>query len=446
MNKRILKLSSLGLLALFTSQVYASGYKLEFQSAATLGDAGDAAVVEDAGTNWYNSAGLVYLPLQVAMSTIDVYAPTVFHGTVSAPSTLNQFGPPISALASNFAATGTASSHPNSILPAMHIAMPLNDCIALGFSAVPAWGFTEDYGESSMLRYNLTRVYTKTMDIAPSLAWKINNQWSLGIGPDIHYFSAQSKTHVRTESIAPLLIGTASDSISRFTANDWAYGGHFGILFRMNDATRIGFNYRSKLNMHLDGWSIFGLNQLNNEDLIFQTNTFRLPVPLPATSTLSVYHDMNPCWALMGTVAYDQWNSIQNYHARNYIQPPLPTNPSGILPDVTAPQKMHNTFDLSVGTRYKINEKILLRASFKYEPTPTSSSFRYVNFPDGIKYGFQIGSRYQATPKVALDILYGHVFIKSTHIHDVNPVTNAVATGHQTSSVDLLGGQLVWSL
>lgn len=448
MSKRITKLSSLGFLALFASQVYASGYKMEFQSASTLSDAGDAAVVEDAGTNWYNSAGLVYLPMQVAMSTIDVYAPTVFHGSVSAPSTLNQFGPPISDFASNFSATGTASSHPNSVIPAMHLAYPMNDCIALGISFVPAWGFTEDYGENSMLRYNLTRVYTKTMDISPSLAWKINSQWSVGIGPDIHYFSAQSKTHVRTQSVAPLILGfgTVNDSISRFTANDWAYGGHLGILFRMDDATRIGFNYRSKLMMHLDGFSSFGLDQVNNEDMVFQTNTFQLPIPLPATSSLSVYHDMNPCWALMGTIAYDQWSSIQNYHAKNYIQPPTPDNPSGIIPNVIVPQKMHNTVDVSFGTRYKLNEKILLRASFKYEPTPTSSSYRYVNFPDGIKYGFQIGSRYQATNKVALDIIYGHVFVRSTHINDVNPVTNAVATGYQRTSINLLGGQLVWNL
>jgi long-subunit fatty acid transport protein len=48
-----------GVMTSWSLQAAASGYKLEFQSAATLADSGDAAVVEDAGTNWYNSAGLV---------------------------------------------------------------------------------------------------------------------------------------------------------------------------------------------------------------------------------------------------------------------------------------------------------------------------------------------------------------------------------------------------
>lgn len=118
---KLFKLSTLGLLALLSSQAYSSGYRVEFQSASVLADAGEAAVVEDAGTNWYNSAGLVYLPLQAAFSYIDVYAPTRFSGNVNAPSTLNQLGLPASAFANNFTANGSASSHPNSFLPAIHL-------------------------------------------------------------------------------------------------------------------------------------------------------------------------------------------------------------------------------------------------------------------------------------------------------------------------------------
>lgn len=439
---KIFRLSALSLLIFLSSQAHSSGYRVEFQSASVLADAGEAAVVEDAGTNWYNAAGLVYMPLQVASSGIDVYAPTKFSGTVNAPSTLNQLGFPASAFASNYTATGSASAHPNSVLPAIHFAAPIAPGIAVGFTMAPAFGFTEDYGEASILRYNLTRVYTKTIDLSPSIAFQITPQWSIGFGPDAHYFSAQSKTHVRTESTNPLIVPTVGDSISRFSVNDWAYGGHIGILYKHDEHTRVGLNYRSKLMMHLDGYSDFGLDQVS----FFETNQFQLPIALPASTTLSIYHDMTPCWALMGTIAYDQWSSIQNYHARNYIQPSAGNPLESSLIDVTVPQHMHNTVDLSMGTHFKINEKLMLRASFKYEPTPTVNSYRYVNFPDGIKYGIQVGSRYQATKKVALDFIYGHVFVKQGHINDVNPATGATAVGHFHTDINLLGGQLVWNL
>src|SRR5688572_27761079 len=69
-------------------QAHAAGYRLEFQSASVLADAGEAAVVEDASTNWYNSAGLVYLPQQLAISGMQMYQVSKFSGTATTPSPL----------------------------------------------------------------------------------------------------------------------------------------------------------------------------------------------------------------------------------------------------------------------------------------------------------------------------------------------------------------------
>src|SRR5438094_6647890 len=118
-KRKIISLSVLGFIAALSSEANAAGYKLEFQSVSVLADAGEAAVVEDAGTNWYNAAGLVNLPQQLVYSAIDVYAPTTFTGTTTAPSV---FGPAFS-----FRAVGSASSHPNTILPAIHYSIPVLD-------------------------------------------------------------------------------------------------------------------------------------------------------------------------------------------------------------------------------------------------------------------------------------------------------------------------------
>ena len=309
--KKFMVFSGLGIMTAFTSQTYASGFRMEFQSASVLADAGDAAVVEDASTNWYNSAGLIMLPRQAVFSLVDVYAPTSFFGTVSAPSTLSTLPPPVNLLGSNFLATGGASSHQNHPIPAFHLSFPINERFSAGFSMVAAWGLSEDYGENSILRYNLTRIYTKSIDLEPSIAMKINDQWSIGLGPDFHYFSAISKSHVRTEGAPPY--GTVGDSIERFSADSWNYGGHAGILFRPSERTRIGLNYRTQIVMDLGGYADFKLNQGDS----YETNTFRLRFTLPPTTTLSLYHEVTPRWAMMGTLAYDQWSALRDYHAQD---------------------------------------------------------------------------------------------------------------------------------
>lgn len=421
--KRIFKLTALGCLTALPLYGYASGYRMEFQSTSTLADGGDAAVVEDAGTNWYNSAGLVLLPEQIVLSTIHIYDKTIFSGTASAPATVPFFR-------SNFLASGKATSYGNIDVPALHFSYPIcHGQYAFGFSIVPAWGLMQDYGEKSLVRYDVTRIFTKSLNISPSFAMKINDQFSFGIGPDFHYWRLTERNHSRTEALTP------ADSISRITGDDWGYGAHAGILFRNGDWTRIGLNYRTKVVMNLQGYSDYAFNN----DGSFETGNFKLNVPLPATTSLSVYQAITPCWALMGTVAYDQWSTLRDLHGKNYV------TPTGLI-DVTLEQKYRNTFDFSLGTHYKLTDALLLRGSVKYEQTPTVDSFRNVDFPDGEKLGINVGLRYQINCKAALDLLYAHVFTRTVPINFTSPVTFASVHGTSDTIVDLFGAQIVWNI
>lgn len=407
-------LVGIGVLAAFSANVHASGYRIEFQSASVMADSGEAAVVEDAGTNWYNSAGLVYIPQQLVFSAIDVYTASVFSGTATAPGIF----------ATDFSATGHASTHPNNIIPAFHYSYPINDCLAVGVSTVPAWGLTEDFGGHSIVRYNLENISSRTLDIAPSIAWKVNTQWSVGVGPNIHYMSLQSTVSNN------VLAG----STSKFSANSVNFGGHVGVLFRYDDATRVGLNYRSKIVQSLEGDSTYeGVGQPSAK-----TTNFKITLPLPPSTTFSVYHDFTPTLAFMGTVAYDQWSVATYYRGYNYAGTAV--NP------VILTQKMHNTFDFGVGTHYKYSDVLMLRANVKYEPTPTNNAYRDLSFPDGSKLGFQIGSRYQYSQKLAFDFLYGHVFTRSTPIHGLNPATGAQVNGNLKTTIDLVGAQMIYNI
>lgn len=430
-HRKIVSSCVLGLMTAWSCQAQAAGYRLEFQSAATLADSGDAAVVEDAGTNWYNSAGLVYIPQQLALSGIEVYQHTKFSGTVTAPTAP---GIPAGAIPGSFNLTSTTNSYPNAFLPAIHYAYPFKERWAAGLSIVPAWGLMEDYG-NAFLRYNLNRIYTKTIDVAPSLALRINDQWSVGLGPDFHYFAVQSNNAVRTQPL-----GTPADSASRYSADHWNEGWHAGLLFRLNDTTRLGLNYRSRIVMHLQGYSSFTLNGVSN----FETNQFKVNIPLPPTTSFSVYHDMTPQWAMMGTVSYDQWGIVNAYNASNYQS--ITTAGAPVLIAASSPQNMTNTFDWGLGTHYQLNKEWMLRANVKYEPTPTNNANRDVNFPDGDKLGVQIGARYQINKKLMLDLVYGHVFVRQTPINLTNAVTTVATNGHVNTSINLAGAQLVWNI
>ncbi len=425
---KIVTLSALGLTAALSSQTYAGGYKLEFQSPSVLADAGEAAVVEDAGTNWYNSAGLVYLPRQFVGGLTDVYQETRFKGTATAPS-------PISGFPGYANMNAKASSYPNAILPALHYNLPFKDRYAVGLSIVPAWGLMENYGENSAVRYNLNKISTKTIDVAPSFAMKLTDHWSFGVGPDFHYFSIQSRSHAFTQPI------TLGDSLSRYNANNWGRGWHAGLLFRVNDATRVGFNYRSKIVMNMTGGGNFTLNDTAS----FQNDQFKVSIPLPPVMTLSLYREINSVWAVMGTATYEQWSLIKYYYGQNFQQPPTAASPTGRV-NVVLPQGFTDTIDLGVGAHYKWNEQWLLRGSLKLVGTPTRDAYRALSFPDAKKLGINLGARYQVNKKVAVDMIAAHVFTNQVHINDVNPASGATTIGHVNTGINLVGAQVVWDI
>lgn len=408
--------------------IYASGYRLEFQSASVAADQGDAAVIEDASTNWYNAAGLPLLPQQVIVSLFDVYHRVEFNGTARAPNIAFSSLPA-------YVASGTATSNTNILLPAIHYVLPIDHDWSIGLSVLSAWDLKEDFDEDSLVRYNGTRIHTKSIDVSPSVGWRINDNWSFGLGPDFHYFSILNDFAINTR--APGLI----DSLSHFTGDEWTNGAHVGFLYQFNPCLRFGLNYRTRLIEHLSGHSNFDGKRAHlpppanfNED-----EKFKLRLVLPAVTTLSAYWGISPIWAVMASINFEQWSEDRAYYATNFALLTRSTN-------LSYAHGFTNTWDFGLGTHYTWNDRWIFKGSIKYLQTPTHTLNRDMLFPDGSKLSLQVGAHYQYNSHVGMDGVYGHVFIKTEGIHAVNPVTDATLSGHSRSHADFLGANFVWTI
>lgn len=436
MLKKGMGLSSLGILALLTTQVYAAGYKVEFQSASTFADGGDAAVVDDASTNWYNAAGLVLLPQQLVVANTLVYAPATFSGTAVAPNVLATPRVPIPP----FVGTGRASSHTTVDLPAFHYAYPIDASWSLGFSAVPAWGLIENYGQHSLVRYTGYSIYSKSMDLEPSVAWRFNNNWSFGIGPDFHYFSSSTDFAINT------MVGSLGlvDSLEHYSGQDWAFGAHAGVLFQWGPCIRVGLNYRSKLVERLEGDSAFdGVTGHLPPGSSFTSHNFVFRVPLPPVTTLSGYWAITPALAVLGTVEYEQWGILQNINVTGLASL---TPAGGVAVNTSLAQLYSNTWDFAIGTKYSWSDEIILRGSLKYLGTPTDNRVRTPLFPDAEKLGLQLGGHYQYNRYLGFDAAYGHAWFRTVPIHADNPVSGAFSDGRTRGSADIFSAGMVWTL
>lgn len=405
-------------LASFSTQSIASDFNIPFINAADLGNmyAGWAAEAKDASTDFTNPAGLTELHHQQLVATmVGVMGSTKFTGTTTTPL----FPTPPE--------TGTASSKLRGLLPSLYYAAPLSEKIVFGFGETVPFALGTNYAKDSIVRYAATRSQIAVIDVGPSLGYKINDAFSVGFGVDI-----QRLTFTLNHMYGPPL--SFPDSEVQNTYAGWGYGWHGGILYKVLPTTRLGLSYNSMTMFHTSGPStLFG-----SPNASFRITDQKANAALPARAQLSAYHDINPQWAVMGTLFYTNWSTLNQLTLRNVLLP------NGSAMPITIPFEYHNTFDYSVGVNYKKDEKWLFRTGVQFMNTPSNNRDRSVVDPVGSGVIVGIGAHYQQNKTLEYDIGYAHGFLQNTDMNYATPLSTA--TGHSSQNTNFLGVQLNWNI
>jgi long-chain fatty acid transport protein len=446
---------------------FASGFQLFEQNAVNLGDfaAGGAAIAEDASTAFYNPAGMTQLEgPQLVVGAI----PIITHVRVTGSDTLTPLVIPdifvpmsgVGAAAakadqvreSPFAVTefGTQKGGVTVPVPFFHFVTPLVPDLWFGLSIAAPFGLKTTYPETSYLRYSATLTELQTIDISPSLGWAVTNRLSVGLGFDPQYSLAKLNNVVSSPVLAAILGEpvNALDTTSTNKGHGWGYGWHGGLLYNFDSNTRIGVNYHSETKLTLQGSSRFcgALTGLSGVDCV-KSHFLNANLHLPATTTISIFHWINPRWAILASAYYTQWDVFKDL-ALNKVAgltntiPAIPTTLS-----VNLPQNFHNTWREAVALNFVYSPRLLLRGGLGYDQTPTNDTDRSIRLPDDNRFGLSIGGNYVVNHDFNVDVGYTHYFIKNANINQTAIFDGLAATvnGVAHSSADLVGIQINWN-
>lgn len=430
-NKLVTALSIAGLLV-GSSHALAGAFQLWEQDAASVGNyhAGYAAAAYDASIAFYNPAGLTrFSEQQLVVSADSILTSFKYRGTI-AVNTVN----------SGLPQDVTAQGGGYSLVPAMHYVAPLSDVLAFGLSVDVPFGLKTSYGKSTILRYAATTTSVQVIDVSPVLSFKLGNGVSFGVGPDVQLMSGVFN------QVATL--GDAEqDSDGINSADDTGYGMHAGLMYEANENTRFGLSYHSQVVHHLTGTSKFTGPLADFFGIPIESSRAKVNITLPPYTALSAYHKLNSSFAVMGSVIFTQWNTIQNLVLQD-VSGIQNTDPSNSIV-VIIPQHFHNTFNFSVGSDYFVTDKITLRGGVGYDQTPVTDTYRNVQMPDNNRYVIALGSHFQTTPTIGLDIGWSHLFINKAHVIPPDQVTGDEITttnGSVTGGADVFAAQLVWDM
>lgn len=398
------------------STTFAGGFQTWMQSGESVGNyaAGAAASANDATITFYNPAGLTHIKQQdAAFSGLVKISSHQFRGQVT-PT------PAITGFTNN---SGTIQGGTTRFIPTILYAAPVSDKWGFGFTMTSPFTSNIDYGRNTYARYIITKNELYTLDLGPSIAYRIFKFLSIGAGFDAQYLRF-TYNQVETSSGS-----TTNDGINKNTLTNWAFGWNYGLLIEPIKNTRIGVSYRSRMNHNATGDSKF----------MSIRGRAKLHIELPPSTIFSVYHAFDDRFALMGTANFTHWRIMKRL---------VLTGASGIsgTNNITLLQNLRNTWRFILGGSFKPTDKFTLRAGAGYDQSPIKDHSRNLILPDSDRYLASLGCGYKLNKTMSVDFGYTHAFYKHRSISQSQLYGNeTLATlGSVYNSTDYFGLQFNW--
>lgn len=412
----------------FSAQSFAGAFQLWEESASSLGDyhAGAAAEANNASTVFYNPAGMSRINhQQVSTGAVLIDLKTRYDGGVfqNVGGTIVQTGQ----------TTASIPGDTSNIVPNFHYVLPLNDHWRLGMEATTPFGLSTNYNDfnsADNVEDLATKTELQTLNLNPSLSYLINRYLSVGAGFNAMYGQA---TYNNFGILAPLKNKLAG----------WGYGYNAGMLLQFTPETRLGLSYRSAVTIDAKGPSEFDFPG----DVSKSTVSARFP--LPPTTMMSIYHDVNSRLAIMASAFYTQWSCFHTLVIKNMAQL------TGTA-TVAINENYRDTWNLAIGSRYKFNQHIALEAGFGHDETPTQIPYRDIRLPDDNRYVASLGFNIHPSANFEWSMGWTHLFTGHTAINNsgglntekstIDPDLFSYGVGTVHSNVNLFGIQLTWNV
>jgi long-chain fatty acid transport protein len=381
----------------------ASGFQIWEQSAAGTGDyhAGGAAEANDAGTEFYNPAGMIRLN-RPEISVGGVYIPVsvAFNGTTGGSST-----------------NGYVHGDTKNLVPNLHFVYPfLQHKLAFGFGITTPFGLTTNYPNGNLgVAQGGTVTKVLTINVNPSLAYAITPKWSIGVGGDVLYGRATYNSMI-----------TASDPFTN-TLHDTALGWNAGTLYQVSPGLRFGVSYRSEIVLNAKGTSKSSVGGVNNN--------LRATLNLPATLTFSGFYNVTPKWDILGSAYHTQWDVFNNLVLRNTAFV------SGGA-DIAVHMNYKNSWNFALGAHYHYTKKMLFKFGLGYDLTPTRDRFRDIRLPGNNRIALAIGVHNDFTSNLGFDFGWVHLFAKKVAVNNTGSGLFITSAGLAKMSANVFGTQL----
>ncbi|WP_416189617.1 OmpP1/FadL family transporter [Neisseria sp. CCUG17229] len=473
MEKSLKKISLGVALAFAATAAQASGYHFGTQSVTAQSTANAAAAeAADASTIFYNPAGLTKLENHEITAAINAVAPHIKYS--DAEATYRNGG-------NVNGETGGKITDDIVIAPHVYGAYKVNDDVTVGVGMYVPFGSSTEYSKDSVLRHHLNQLGLTTIAVEPVVAYQFHPQHSIGVGAIAQYSTAELRKYADWDASGGVSEKAGFDATghadghAEVKGKDWGFGYQLAWMWDVNDRTRVGVNYRSKVshtlkgtadwyadgaavstpNPVLDGQSLYGA-------VIGQPTSLNAGKPLEGRGyvphekalvkivtpeSLSV-HGMYKATDKLNLFGDITWTRHSRFNKAELVF----ENTKNIGDDNKSDRTIitpnwRNTYKVAIGGSYQYSEPLQLRAGIAFDQSPVRGAESRLNtLPDGNRIWYSVGAKYQYRKNHVFDVAYSHIHINDTSFNAAastgdNVDSKGAATAKFNNYANILGVQ-----
>ncbi|MEQ5349225.1 long-chain fatty acid transporter FadL [Proteus sp. WDL240414] len=387
-----------------SSQAGAAGFQLNEYSTSALGRAfsGEGVIADDASVGSRNPAALTMFDRpEFSVGAIHIN-----------PSVDIKGQSPIGTHAS----TNADDIAPSALVPNIHFVAPINDKWAIGASGTTNFGLATDFKKDYAAGIIGGKTDLKTMNLNLSAGYRVNNQFSVGLGLNALYADAEITRHAGE---LPGMLGlpvSPSARVAQLKGDAWGFGWNAGLLYEFDEGNRVSFTYRSKIKVKfkdgeyqndlpplpaLDAIGIIGTNG--------QTIPGKLDLNLPEIWEFAAYHRVAPKWAVHYNFAYTSWSAFEELRA---------TRKSDGQQLFKKEEGFRDAWRVALGTTYYHDDNWTFRTGIAFDDSPVPADKRSISIPDQDRFWLSAGATYAFNKDMSVDVGLAYMHGKKVTIKE----------------------------
>jgi long-chain fatty acid transport protein len=444
-----LPLTSLAILlaAAVAPRASASGFQLRDQSGSGQGNAyaGASAGGADISSMFFNPATLTrYEGDQLQFGLTEILPSSKFSDGVSSRT---GSAVPVGGAAS----TGNVAK--SATLPTLYAMWSLDNDLKLGISVNVPFGLTTQYDPNWAGRYLAVKSHLETLDITPTLAYRMTPKWSMGVALVARRAKAELSQAIDSGYAAQTALqgahlvnptnpatgqpivspGAGTDGFVDVRGSSWAYGYKLGLIYEPSASIHLGLGYQSEIRETIKGSATFTTpaipaqvpaalqaanpgalpgtvnNVLTSLALATTNNSASAVVNLPATISLGMIYDVSSTFSLAAEISDTKWSSFKELRVK--------FNNAATQPDQYTTENWKDALFVALGATCKPGNAWTYRVGVALDNTPVPDANRTPRIPDADRFWISGGVGYQFTKSFGMDAGYSHLICKNSTVN-----------------------------